>query len=1199
MDERSNEDVIISEQEQAETAEPEQQATTNPPRWVPVAGIVCLLVSLLIYVLRLDRVFGLFTDDAWYVLLAKSLATGHGYSLLNSPAPDILPLYPPAFPFILSLVYRLAPDFPENVQWLKGVSVMAMMGVGVCAYRYFVRDRGLSPFVALGIAFSTVLSPMLVFLATSTVMSECVFTLNFLLVILVVERCVKQDSGARGLQLAALAAALASTAFLMRSTAVSLILAVLIYLVKEKLTKAALLFAVLSVLLCSPWVIYSRLHTPTPQQQQEQGGHIVQPYTTQFWQRRAGFAGSGRVSVADLPGRVWDNLTTITGRDVARIISAPVFEFLRNPYEEAKSAEVQAGGSGSPLFYSFLLSALVIAGFISVVRKKITLAEIAVLASLGITVLWPWETVRFVLPLIPFLTFYFLLGCAVSYQGLLKLLKREPTRTPASVMSAVVALLVLINLFGNVTYILRSSGSSALDRPQWLQIFDGIETMLKWVAKNQPKGTVLATTNPPLAYLYTESKTVGSDDEVDNWDYWKRIGVRYIVRLPVYPEPIDPAESKYATIYRDRNNPNFRVVDLGPPEVRVAWEASKRFPYERFQDPYRFLPLGVLALWLLLLRAPTAWKSRARELGHKPVAVFLVCALLLLLLGIFSMRRKSATADEVTHIPAGYTHLAQHDFRMNPEHPPFIKLLAALPLRFLHPKVDTTDDDWSKTLNAGYFGYKFLYSWNDADKLIFWARLPMLLVSILLLCAVGYVAWELYGWKAGILALLLYLFNPELLAHGQLVTTDLGISCFLFIGVYAFYRALRRLTILNALLFCVAIGCALITKYSGIFILPVLALIGVVFALSQEQTEVLLKRGGEVRRAIKARWGKLAVAASLIVASGLVSLVMIWACYGFRHRISPDPAISQRMAWQRYWDRGGLMNNIGKVAKEWNVVPEAYTYGLLFVPLGTEKRDAFLLGKVSRTGGWRYYFLVSFLVKTPIPLLIFILLGFFFMRRYGAGLTAEFMLLCPAIFFLLLGSLNTLNIGNRHILPIYPFLIVFAAKVARVFEEQRPRLWASAYSLLLAWYIAGTLFLYPHFLAYFNEIAGGPNKGYEWLADSNIDWGQDLKGLAEYLRQRPAEPLYLAYFGSARPEYYGLQPKYLAAWNNETLRQHELEPLNEIPRGALLAVSVNSLHCLMIANRQFPGIEQFMSQLKSLEPLAKIGYSIFIYRMPF
>src|SRR6185436_2721391 len=156
---------------------------------------------------------------------------------------------------------------------------------------------------------------------------------------------------------------------------------------------------------------------------------------------------------------------------------------------------------------------------------------------------------------------------------------------------------------------------------------------------------------------------------------------------------------------------------------------------------------------------------------------------------------------------------------------------------------------------------------------------------------------------------------------------------FLFIGVYAFYRALRRLTLLNAALFCIAIGCALITKYSGIFVFPVLLLIGVVFALSPDETEVRLKRASELGRAIKSRYGKLAVAGGLIVASGLVSLAMIWACYGFRHRISPDPAISQRMAWQRYWDRGGLMNNIGKVAKEWHILPEAYTYGLLYVPL--------------------------------------------------------------------------------------------------------------------------------------------------------------------------------------------------------------------------------------------------------------------------
>ena len=201
-----------------------------PPVWMTLAGVVSLLVVFAIYLLWLDRVVGLFTDDAWYVLLAKGLATGRGYSIVNSPTPGILPLYPPAFPFLLSLVFRISPNFPDNVWLLKSVSMVAMLGTGLLAYRYFVRDRELPAPWALAIAVGAVLSPPLVFLATSTVMSECVFALVFLSTIMVMERCVRAGSSARGLQLAVAGAALASAGFLTRSIAFSLIVAGGLYL---------------------------------------------------------------------------------------------------------------------------------------------------------------------------------------------------------------------------------------------------------------------------------------------------------------------------------------------------------------------------------------------------------------------------------------------------------------------------------------------------------------------------------------------------------------------------------------------------------------------------------------------------------------------------------------------------------------------------------------------------------------------------------------------------------------------------------------------------------------------------------------------------------------------------------------------------------------------------------------------------------
>src|SRR5438128_958090 len=149
-------------------------ARERQPHWLKIACGVSVLLFLLIYLLRLDQVIGMFTDDAWYVLLAKTMASGQGYTIVNSPSPGIMPLYPPAFPFLLSLVFRLSPEFPANLWLLKSVSIVAMLGAGVTAYRYFVRDRSLPPYISLCIAVAAVLNPLIVMMATSTVMSECV-----------------------------------------------------------------------------------------------------------------------------------------------------------------------------------------------------------------------------------------------------------------------------------------------------------------------------------------------------------------------------------------------------------------------------------------------------------------------------------------------------------------------------------------------------------------------------------------------------------------------------------------------------------------------------------------------------------------------------------------------------------------------------------------------------------------------------------------------------------------------------------------------------------------------------------------------------------------------------------------------------------------------------------------------------------------
>lgn len=600
---------------------------------------------------------------------------------------------------------------------------------------------------------------------------------------------------------------------------------------------------------------------------------------------------------------------------------------------------------------------------------------------------------------------------------------------------------------------------------------------------------------------------------------------------------------------------------------------------------------------------PTAEPARAAEpvkLAEPSVKVGLLkqlpflamFAALLLLLSLTSVRRKSATFDEGAHLPAGFSYLAYGDYRMNMEHPPLIKLLAALPLRAMSAKADTSHESW-KTGDQFYFGEEFLHAWNDADRMLFWGRVPIVLLSVLFGAAVFFCAREWYGAKAGYAALLLYLFTPDLLAHGQLVTTDLGAAGFLFLAVYAFFRALRQLTPARFLLAALAVGCAIATKFSGVLVFPMLAVIGILFGVSAAPIQIQF---GKFSRTLTDWKTKLGATAGVLAGSALLSFLLLWTCYGWRHSMTPDPKMSASINWDRFGPSDSFVADAVRWGREAHLLPEAFAYGFLRTQESTASRSAFLMGEYS-TEGWWYYFLVTFAVKTTIPLLLLIALAAVFINRYGAGWLAEATLLAPVAIYAAFALSSNLNIGHRHLLPIYPFLIVFAAKMARALDFNRQRALAVACALLLAWNVVETARTYPNFLTYFNQFAGGSSNGYEWLVDSNLDWGQDLKELAQYRREHSEEPFFLSYFGSAKPEYYGIKARFLPSFNPGNKRR-TLEPFSAVQSGAIVAVSATGLQCANIRNQDAPGVEQFMARLRNLQPIAVIGHSIFVYRIP-
>jgi len=551
-------------------AEPKELIPESKPglkSWLKVvcgAGAVILVLS--IYLLRLDDAVGMIVDDAWYVLLAKALATGQGYSLINSPSPGIMPFYPPGFPFLLSLVYRLWPHFPQNLWLLKAVSIAAMMGLGVLSYFYFKRDREQPPAVAFGMAVAAATIPSLVFLATSSVMSECVFSAIQLLSIVAMERCVREGKGKQAWRYALLGGSLVALSFLTRSMAIGLVVAAAAYLLKARLWQSAAIYTATVVLLVGPWMLYSRAHAVTPEQRLEQGGSIVQSYGTQFWQQAAGYASSGTISADELPERVWQNVSEIVKYDVG---SSVFYSLFRTP----EPGEKMRVGEASRML-SLGLSVLLLIGFISMVHERITLAEIALPLSLATTLTWGWEQFRLLLPLLPFFIFYLLMGVRAVQRAHQRLHHTERVQTNSLPLLIAVCLVVVFNVQAHVKYIQRKYNPVATERVKWVRSFEENQEMFNWMRERLPKEEVITAQNPALVHLYTGHKTVTFDEPAGHWEKWKQLGIRYLVRSSPYPLPHDPTENKYKLVYRQPGALNLRIVDFGPQSSRVPWESA-------------------------------------------------------------------------------------------------------------------------------------------------------------------------------------------------------------------------------------------------------------------------------------------------------------------------------------------------------------------------------------------------------------------------------------------------------------------------------------------------------------------------------------------------------------------------------------------------------------------------------------------------
>jgi hypothetical protein len=544
-----------------------------------------------------------------------------------------------------------------------------------------------------------------------------------------------------------------------------------------------------------------------------------------------------------------------------------------------------------------------------------------------------------------------------------------------------------------------------------------------------------------------------------------------------------------------------------------------------------------------------------------------------------SIRRETQTWDEAAHILAGYTYWTHADFGMNPEHPPLVKLLATAPLLSEHLTVPEPRGRYFKEIEF-LSGHDFLYA-NNADRILLRTRMAAGLLTIALGLLIYLAGSEMFAWGAGVIALFLFVLEPSILAHGALVTTDSGFSLFFFASVYAFYRyvkqpSLRRLTVAG-----LAVGLALAAKHSGVLLAPVLILLAI--------TELVRRRNGEPSQQIPMRSHALRLIGSLAVIA-VVAVAILWAFYGFRYSARPAgeklvPSLSDTI----HRLHGSVEIGVLSTAARWKVLPEAYLCGLADVKEVAENSASYLFGTVYPHGRW-FYFPAAMTIKLTIAFLALLLLVplAILVRKSAWSREIAFLVIPPAVYFGV-AMASKLNLGIRHILPIFPFLFVLAGMSAWTLVQRR-RVWAYVVAVILLFDCVSSLRAFPNYIPYANELWGGSGNTYKLLTDSNADWGQQLKSVKRYLDQRGVKNCWFAYFADvvADPAYYGIPCKPLT-----TIASVWLQPNMDVPPSIDGPVLISAG---VLSGYEFgPGELNPYAQFQSLRPSAVIDDGVFVF----
>ena len=540
----------------------------------------------------------------------------------------------------------------------------------------------------------------------------------------------------------------------------------------------------------------------------------------------------------------------------------------------------------------------------------------------------------------------------------------------------------------------------------------------------------------------------------------------------------------------------------------------------------------------------------------------------------------SLTWDECDHMYAGYMQWMHRDFGLNPEHPPLAKFVATLPLLAMRLHMPARlDRTYEKEAFLG--GKEFLFH-NDANRMTFRARIAASLITLVLVVFVFVTACEFFGTGAGFLSLGLIAFDPTLLAHGAVVTTDSAQSCFLLASIYAFYRYTKAPSAWRLAAIGIAAGLALASKHSTVLLFPMFV------ALAAVEATRRAKPGHNIPPLPIGQ--RLLRAAAALAIIGVIAVGVLWAFYGFRYTargegksLAPPLETSLRRV-----PGAAQTAALAEVARL-RLLPESYLFGWTDVLAKSKGYHSYLFGKSYPTGVW-YYFPVAMVIKSSLTFLILFAVTIWAIatRRFRQWREILYLTIPPAI-YMAVSIVGGMNIGIRHMLPVYVFLFVLIAGAVWQLGQSN-RNWLYAAIALFVFQAVSVSRAYPAYVAYGNEAVGGPMKVHEYLTDSSADWAQQLKSVKRYLDARGVKSCWFLYFGEGVIDYryYGIPCKPLPT--ADSLWIHERADAPPAVDGPVL------ISAGVLSGFEFgPGSLNPYEQFRTMRPTAAIDYGVFIF----